>query len=105
MLNQDLDGLALWLYDHKLTLNVSKSKLMLIGGPKKLNTLEEFTLKIKEKELDRVNCYKYLGVIINENLSWTDHAKNKVCQTLGVLQRIKHLLPRDTRELHGAAKP
>ena len=51
MLNQDLDGLAQWLYDHKLTLNVSKSKLMLIGGPKKLNTLEEFTLKIKEKEL------------------------------------------------------
>ena len=29
--------------------------LMLIGGPRKLNTLEEFTLAIKEKELDRVN--------------------------------------------------
>jgi len=25
--------------------------------------------------------------------------KNKVSQRLGVLQRIKHLLPRDTREL------
>ena len=102
MLNQDLDRLAQWLYEHKLTLNVSKSKFMLIGGPRKLNTLEEFTLTIKEKELDRVNSYKYLGVIINENLSWTDHVdyiKNKVSQRLGVLQRIKHLLPRDTREL------
>ena len=71
MLNQDLDRLAQWLYEHKLTLNVSKSKFMLIGGPGKLNALEEFTLTIKEKELDRVNSYKYLGVIINENLSWT----------------------------------
>ena len=43
MLNQDLDRLAQWLYEHKLTLNVSKSKFMLIGGPRKLNTLEEFT--------------------------------------------------------------
>ena len=102
MLNQDLDRLAQWLYEHKLTLNVSKSKFMLIGGPRKLNTLQEFTLTIKEKELDRVNSYKYLGVIINENLSWTDHVdyiKTKVSQRLGVLQRIKHLLPRDTREL------
>ena len=75
---------------------------MLIGGPRKLTTLEEFTLTIKEKELDRVNSYKYLGVIINENLSWTDHVdyiKTKVSQRLGVLQRIKHLLQRDTRKL------
>ena len=50
MLNQDLDRLAQWLYEHKLTLNVSKSKFMLIGGPRKLNTLKEFTLTIKEKE-------------------------------------------------------
>ena len=102
MLNQDLNRLAQWLYEHKRTLKVSKSKFMLIGGPRKLNTLEEFTLTSKEKELDRVNSYKYLGVIINENLSWTDHVdyiKNKVSQRLGVLQRITHLLPRDTREL------
>ena len=102
MLNQDLDRLAQWLYEHKLTPNVSKSKFMLIGSARKLNTLEEFTLTIKEKELDRVNSYKYLGVIISENLSWTDHVdyiKTKVSQRLGVLQRIKHLLPRDTREL------
>ena len=52
MLNQDLDRLAQWLYEHKLTLNVSKSKFMLIGDPRKLNTLEAFTLTIKEKELD-----------------------------------------------------
>ena len=42
---------------------------MLISGPRKLSTLEEFTLTIKEKELDRVDSYKYLGVIINENLT------------------------------------
>ena len=101
MLNQDLDRLAQWLYQHKLTLNVSKSKFMLIGGPRKLNVQGEGVI---QSQLP-------LSVIINENLSWTDHVdyiKNKVSQRLGVLQRIKHLLPRDTRELcksHGAANP
>ena len=75
---------------------------MLIGDPRKLNTLEEITLTIKERELDRVNSYKYLGVIINENLSCTDHVDyitTKVSQRLGVLQRIRHLLQRDTMKL------
>ena len=52
--------------------------------------------------MDRVNSYKYLGVIINENLTWTDHIENlrsKVLQRLGLLRRIKYFLPRDIREL------
>ena len=102
MLNQDLERVAQWLYEHKFTLTVSKSKFMLIEGPRKLNTLGEFTLTIKEKDFDRDFSHTYLGIIINENLSWTDrvdYIKIKVSQRLGVLQRIKHLLPRDTREL------
>ena len=102
MLNQDLDSLAKWLYDHKLSLNISKSKFMIIGGRRKLNSINEVSLKIRDKELDRINSYKYLGVIINESLSWADHieyVQGKVSQRLGLLQRIKCLLPRETREL------
>ena len=39
---------------------------------------------------------------INENLTWTDHIENlrsKVLQRLGLLRRIKCLLPSDIREL------
>ena len=80
------------------TLNVSKSKFILIGGPRKLNSLKEVTLKIQDKKLDKVNSYKYLGVIINETLTWSDHIdyiKSKVSQRL---RRIKHLLPIRTRK-------
>ncbi|KAL9951294.1 hypothetical protein ACROYT_G043933 [Oculina patagonica] len=102
MLNEDLVILAQWLHEHKLTLNVSKSKFMLIGGPKKLTYFSEVALSINDRRLDRVNSFKYLGVIINENLTWTDHIENlrsKVLQRLGLLRRIKCSLPRDIREL------
>ena len=101
-LNQDLGRLAQWLHRHKLTLNVSKFKFILIGSPRKLNSFKEVTLKIQEKKLDKANSYKYLGVIINETLTWSDHInliKSKVSQRLGLLRRIKHLLTRSTREL------
>ena len=45
--------------------------------------------------LDEADCYKYLGVIINETLTWGDHVNyisTKVTQQLGILIRNKHLL-------------
>ena len=71
MLNQNLETLAQWLCDHKLTLNISKSKFVLIGSSKKLSSLD-LSLKIMDKDQERVDSYKYLGVIINETLSWSD---------------------------------
>lgn len=70
MLNEDLVRVAQWLClsEHKLTLNISKSKFI-IGGPKKLTSLSEVTLTIGDKTLDRVSIYKYLDVFIN-NHQW-----------------------------------
>ena len=75
LLNEDLDRLAQWLHQHKLTLNISKSKFMLIGGSKKLKSLSKVTLNIKNKELDMVSSYKYLWVVINETLTWDNHVE------------------------------
>ena len=80
---------------HKLTLNISKSKFTLIGGSRRLKSFGSITLKIEEEEIEQVTSYKYLGVEINETLTWTDHVESirkRVAQRLGLLQRIKHLV-------------
>ena len=51
MVNADLERRAQWLHKHKLTLNISNSKFMLISGPKK--SPSKVTLNIKDKELDK----------------------------------------------------
>ena len=65
-LNEDLIRVAQWLclYEHKLTLDISKSKFIM-DCPKKLTSVSEVTLTIDEKTLDRVSISKYLSVIIN----------------------------------------
>ena len=100
-LNEDLNNVRNWLVDNRLTLNIGKSKYMLIGGNKRVKDFGNVTLRIEGKGLEKVSNYKYLEVIIGENLSWTDHAESvarKVSQRIGVLRRIKHLLPRAQRE-------
>ena len=47
-----------------------------------------------------VKTLKYLGVVIHKNLTWNEHVKSliaKVNQRIGLLNRIKHLLPLDAR--------
>ena len=102
LLNEDLRRLAQWFTDHKLTLNISKSKFMLIGGTKKLKSFNQVALNINSEKLDRVESFQHLGVVIHETLSWADHIDHvchKAYKRIGILRRIKHLLPMATRKL------
>ena len=47
-------------------------------------------------KLERIHCAKYLGVLIDENLSWSDHIDcltNKISSIIGIMYRNRHLLP------------
>ena len=73
-LNQDLSSINLWLIANKLTLNMTKTEFMLIGSRQKLNSLSAIpALEINETQLNRVNFTKSLGVLIDENLTWSNH--------------------------------
>ena len=57
---------------------------------------------MNDAPLERVQSFKYLGIVIHKNLSWKCHIENlqaKDLQRLGILRRIKHLLPRHARTL------
>ena len=99
-MNEDLALVKEWLNDHRLTLNITKSKFVVVGGKQQLKRFKDMTLKIKEDELSRETSYKYLGIIINENMTWGDHIaslQQKVEKRIGLLKRISHLIPRAQR--------
>ena len=95
-LNADLKEIGRWLFDHRLSLNISKTKVMLIGGPKRLKSIDHFGVSLNDCSVERIQSYKYLGVMINESLTWEDHVDyitSKVKKRLGLLKRIKYLFP------------
>ena len=47
---------------------MDKTEYMVIGSKQKiLNTQQETTIKLQDKELKQVNCTKTLGIIVDEN--------------------------------------
>ena len=76
-----------------LSLNISKTSNMIISNQK--NTIE---IKIRDSILTKVSTIKFLGVTLDENLSFNDHVKNvttKISKPIGVMRRIHSQLPAD----------
>ena len=95
-LNADLTNLAEWFHNNYLYLylNTSKSKFVLFGGDRRLQTCQGIRLVIDHENLESEDSIKYLGVVIHKNLTWNDLFESliaKVNQRIGLLNRIKHL--------------
>ena len=94
-LNADLANLAEW-FNNYLTLITSKSKLVLFGGDRRLQTCQGINLVIDHENLESEDSIKHLGVVIHKNLTWNEYIESlttKVNQRIGLLNLIKHLLP------------
>ena len=99
-INRDLCKLSLWFSTNRLTLDISKSKFILIGSPKKLSNCNDVNAEIDNSPLEWTDTFKYLGVTINKTMPWGDHVEaisTKINQRLGLLKRISYLLPLETQ--------
>ncbi|CAB3997277.1 Hypothetical predicted protein [Paramuricea clavata] len=65
-LNADLEILRRYLNDNPLTLNAEKSKFVIFGSTRKLNSFREFSLEINAHNLERRDTFKYLGIKLNQ---------------------------------------
>ena len=102
-MNQELEQLSMWLHVNLLSLNVKKSNYVLFKTRSK-RVLESSIpiIRIDNTELCRATNVKFLGVIINENLSWHMHIElvtNKVSKVIGIISKVKWLLPASTLKL------
>ena len=53
-MNSDLNCIHNWLLDNQLTLNVEKSKFMLIGSSQRLSKIDSITISINDSALANV---------------------------------------------------
>ena len=91
-----LDLANLWLAKNGLKLNVSKTKSMLVHSSKK-KLQSGLNLSINGHDVIQVRCFKYLGVLVNDTLTWSDHIDmvcNKVTRNLNLLRRLSWFLPK-----------
>ena len=77
---------------NKLTINYTKTKFMIIRSDKQEN-VEHFSIHIDGNEIERVSCFKYLGIDIDDNLSWKTHVhhlETELSRLSGFICKLRH---------------
>ena len=96
--NQDLK--CTWLRANKISLNASKTELIIFRDPRKKLT-QDLKIKINGKRLTPSNYVKYLEIYIDRHLSWKTHQteiSKKLSRAVGMLSKVRHYV--NTQTLH-----
>ena len=70
VLNNDLKIVSDWLKANRLSLNAKKSKLIIFKSKRKLIPSDSFSIKINGFKLVLTDNIKYLGLHLDQNLSF-----------------------------------
>ena len=96
--NIDLKNINNWLKANKISLNTSKTEMLLFRGHrKKIN----YNLKIKlnGRIIHPSDVVKYLGIYIDSHLNWNYHTNitvTKLSRAVGMLAKIRHYVSKKT---------
>ena len=83
-----MQKISKWLTTNKLTLNVDKSNYLIFttGNKKQLN------LTMNKEILQEKECTKYLGVILDNKLTWKSHIDQthfRLSKGIGILYKLR----------------
>ena len=71
-MNQELINITSWLSCNKLSLHVKKTHFMVFKTKRK-RLDQAFEIKINDQLIEKVKCTKFLGLYIDDELSWRKH--------------------------------
>ena len=95
--NKELHKINQWFICNKLSLNIRKTKYSFFHKRSKQKDIRLLLLKLKinNYEIKRAESIKFLGVLLDGNLTWKPHIKyieNKIAKNIGLLLKSKPFL-------------
>ena len=92
--NEELSKLNNWCVANKLSINFKKS-ICILFKPRQKRQKFDFNININECVIGRVQEVTFLGVVINETLSWKPHISivaRKISKSIGVIFKASFCL-------------
>ena len=97
-INDEMVNICDWLNSNKLSLHVGKTNYM-IFSPKGKPIIHDEDILINRTTIKRISHVKFLGIIIDDKLSWSDHTRyirGKVAKGFGVLLKARKVFNKET---------
>ena len=91
--DDELRSVSNWIKANKLSLNLDKTSYMLFSN--KIMTVPNHII-LNDTIIQRVRSTKFLGLVIDEKLSWKSHIDNIckiIARNVGVMSKLNHFLP------------
>ena len=94
IIETEFEKILNWLATNKLIINLKKTHIMLFTNKKRPN---EVKLNVNGSIITEETESKFLGVIVDNKLSWKPHIKyisNKISKSLSVLRYLRYSFPK-----------
>ena len=99
-MNMELNNLGNWFQANLMSLNAKKTNYIIFSSRRrKIPEDNNLNISINSTPIKRVPQIKFLGIIIDEHLTWQPHiniVKNKIAKTIGIIKRLRSTLPKTT---------
>ena len=96
-INKELSNISTWLKVNRLSLNVKKTHFMMFTN--KRYSIVKIEIKIDNEPIEETTKTKFLGVIIDNKLTWKDHImyiSGKISRGMGIIIKSRKLLYKQT---------
>ena len=93
-INAEVEKVNTWLKLNKKSINVQKTKFMVFHRKQKKSVRS--IVAIDNTVVKRVQSFNFLGIMLNEALSWKIHipmVRNKISIVIGILYQLKYVFP------------
>ena len=91
IMNNELTKIVEWLNVNRLSLNVKKTHHIIFSLSRN-RIINDTDIKIIGQMVARAACTKFLGVLIDEKMSWANHIKAikmKISKGTGIINKAK----------------
>lgn len=93
IVNDDLNLYYRWLMQNNLKINIDKTKYLVFRQKNK--KIVDVNILINNYELQKSETVRYLGLVLDEYLSWkphVDYMRNKIVPVMGAIMRCRDFL-------------
>ena len=96
-----MEKVSQWFKANKLSVNIKKTKFTLFhkNSSKDDIPVKRPALMIGTNDIERTFSINFLGVMLDEHISWTDHVRtveNKIARNIGLLYRVSQFFNEDS---------
>ena len=99
ILNEELKNISQWFKANNLSLNLNKTNYILFSSHRKIIPYVLRKVIIDGMEIPKVTSVKFLGVYVDQHLTWNTHIDqlvDKLAKNIGIIKRISYLLSPNT---------